>query len=348
MKALVTGATGFVGSYLIRALLHRGDSVRILARTAERGAALQSAGAEVCLGDLAEPNSFVGIAEGMDTVFHLARSPTSASVDVFRRIDVQGTEQLLIEAERAQVRRFVYASTLAGFPLADKRDGAVIDERCPIDESGLLGNYVRAKARAEGAVLAANSTGRIEGVIIRLGLVCGVGTNVLPAHVCQPVGPNWAILFGDGNVLLPLTYIDNAVDALILGATVPGIGGEIFHIVDDEALTQQEYLAGLRRLANGSPRVVRLPRIAYYAVGVLSEIAAAARRKEPATTRYRIRTRLKGVQWDCSKAKGKLRWRTRVPLEEGLLNTFRAYASARNASGRQQPDPPAQNSSSSR
>jgi nucleoside-diphosphate-sugar epimerase len=347
MKALVTGATGFVGSYLVRALLHRGDSVRILARTADRGAALQSAGAEVCLGDLAEPKSIVGIAEGMDTVFHLARSPTSASVDVFSRIDVQGTEQLLIEAERARVRRFVYASTLAGFPLADKRDGTVIDERCPLDESGLLGNYVRAKCRAEAAVLAANSTGRVEGVIIRLGLVCGVGTSVLPSHVCQPVGPNWAILFGDGNVPLPLTYIDNAVDALILGATVPGIGGETFHAVDDEPLTQQAYLAMLRRLANGRPRVVRLPRIAYYAVGILSEIAAAARKKEPATNRYRIRTRLKRVQWDCSKAKGKLRWRTRVPLQEGLVKTFRAYATARNVPKRQRPDPPAHSPSSS-
>src|SRR5450432_323027 len=71
LKALVSGATGFVGSHLVRALLHRGDSVRILARTAARAASLSAAGAEVCLGDLGEPKTLEGIAAGADVVFHL-------------------------------------------------------------------------------------------------------------------------------------------------------------------------------------------------------------------------------------------------------------------------------------
>ena len=66
---------------------------------------------------------------------------------------------------------------------------------------------------------AAHKRGGIETVIVRLGLVCGVGTSVLPAHVCQLLARDWVVLFGDGSVPLPLTYIDNAVDALILAAT---------------------------------------------------------------------------------------------------------------------------------
>jgi nucleoside-diphosphate-sugar epimerase len=326
VRTLVTGATGFLGSYLTRALIGRGDSVRILARTAERGGALQAAGAELRLGDLGEPSSLSRTAEGMDVVFHLVRSATTAAAEIFERVDVEGTKQMLIEAERAGVRRFVYVSTLAGYPLAQQRAGAVIDERVALDDTDKLGNYVRAKARAESAVLSANKRGGIEAVIVRLGLVCGVGASVLPAHVCQSFARDRVILFGDGNVPLPLTYIDNAVDALILAATVPGVAGESFNIVDDDVLTQQDYLALLKQTAGGRPHVLRLPTISYYALGLASEIAAAARQKEPTTNRYRIKTRLARVQWDCAKARRMLQWQPRVPLKDGLTTVFREYA----------------------
>jgi 2-alkyl-3-oxoalkanoate reductase len=328
MKSLVTGATGFVGSYLTRALIHRGDSVRILARTPERARALQAAGAEVRLGDLGQPGSVQGIAEGIDVVFHLA-SAIGASAEVFEQIDIRGTEQLLIEAERAGVRRVVYVGTLAGYPLARQSAGALIDERSPFDDTGLLGNYARAKSRAESLISAANRRGGIETVIVRLGLVCGVGASVLPAHVCQPLSRDWVVLFGDGNVPLPLTYIDNAVDALMLAATAQGVAGESFNIVDDDVLTQRQYLALLRQVAGQKPGVLRVPVISYYALGLVSEIAAAARKKEPTTNRYRIKTRLAHVRWDCSKAKHMLQWRPRVPLRDGLTTIFREYASTR-------------------
>ncbi len=327
-SALVTGGTGFVGSYLTRALLKRGDSVRILARNAERGKSLEALGADVREGDVGQPDCIAGIAEGVDVVFHLA-SAMAGSAEVFDRIDVRGTELMLAEAERAGVRRFVYVGTLAGYPLARQGDGAVIDERCPFDDTGLLGNYARAKARAEAAVMAAHARGRLEAVIVRLGLVCGVGASVLPAHVCQPAAKDWVIMFGDGRVPLPLTYIDNAVDALLLAASVPAAAGESFNIVDDEVLTQREYLDLMRRSAHGRPRVLRLPASAYYALGLVAEAAAAARKKEPSTNRYRIRTRLTHVGWDCTKAKRMLEWQPRVPLREGLARVFQDYASKR-------------------
>jgi len=329
MKALVTGATGFVGSYLTRALIRRGDSVRILARTPGRAGALQAAGAEVRVGDLGQTGSIKGIAEGIDVVFHLASAMGASAAEAFEQIDVRGTEQLLIEAERAGVRRIVYVGTLAGYPLSRQRAGAVIDEHSPFDETGLLGIYPRAKARAEALVLAAHKRGGIESVIVRLGLVCGVGARVLPAHVCQPLARDRVILFGDGSVPLPLTYIDNAVDALILAATVQGAAGESFNIVDDDVLTQQEYLALLRQVAGGRPQVLRLPAIFYYALGLVAEIAAAARKKEPTTNRYRIKTRLAHIRWECSKAKHMLQWQPRVPLRDGLTTVFREHVSTR-------------------
>ncbi len=323
-KILIVGGTGFVGSNLAHALLARGESVHVLARTTEKAAQLAAAGAEVRLGDLTVPETLKGVAEGMDVVFHLG-SAMYGSAATFERVDVQGTEHVVREAERAGVKRLVYAGTLAAYPLAQKADGSTIDERCAFDDTGKLGHYARAKTLAEEIVLAANKRGVTEGVIVRLGLVCGDGTSLYPPHVCQKIASDRVILFGDGSVPLPLTWIDNAVDALILGGTVPGIGGESFNIVDEDVLTQKDYLDLLQK-STGGPHVLKLPRIAYYAIAALSEVAAAARGKEASTNRYRVRTRLRSVRWDCSKAQNVLQWRPRASLREGLEQSFRAHA----------------------
>jgi predicted dehydrogenase/uncharacterized protein YbjT (DUF2867 family) len=323
---LVTGATGYIGAHLVRALLRQGDSVRILARNPSRTRLLQEAGAEVVVGDLGDEAGVAGIADGMDVVFHLG-SAISGSDALFERVDVQGTERLLTEAERAGVRRFVFAGTLSSYKLASQRDGAVLNEKCPIDQTGQLGGYARAKARAEEAIQAAQRRGRMECVVLRIGLVCGMGAPTLPAHVCRAMGSH-LLVFGDGRIPLPLTLIDNAVDALMQAGVVQGIGGEVFNIVDDDVLTQSQYLA-LYGEAIGEPlQILRLPRLAYYTLGALTEVMAALHKKEPATTRYRVRTRLRSVRWDCSKAHRMLQWQPRVPLRSGLTRSFRAAQEA--------------------
>lgn len=326
MRALVTGATGYVGSHLVRRLRGRGDAVRALARDAGRAARLAALGCEVRLADFAtEEPALVGSARGMEVVFHLV-SAMYGPRERFEQVDVRGTQRMLEESIRAGVRRFVYVSTLASYPLARLRDDAVVDERSPFDDSGLLGHYPRAKMQAEQAVAAANGRGGLECVVVRLGQVCGAGYDVFLPHVCQRVGARRVVLFGSGNVPLPLVHIDNAVDALIRAGEVRDIAGESFNVVDDERVTQREYLSLLRATTGGVPSVVRLPRIAYYAIGALSELAAAARHKEPATNRYRVRTRLRHVRWDCSKAKRMLQWTPRAPLRDGLAADFASYA----------------------
>jgi nucleoside-diphosphate-sugar epimerase len=324
LKALVIGATGFIGSALVRHLLQRGDSVRVLARDARAAAPLQQLGAEVRLGDLGIATSLAGLAEGMDAVFHLASVMRGSAAD-FERVDIRGTEQLLTEARRCGVGRFIYAGTLAGYPPIERRYDRVIDEYTPLDDSGRLGNYALAKARCERMVLAASGI-ETECVVVRLGLVCGGAANPFPPHVCRVIGRNWVVLFGNGGVPLPLVLIDNAVDALVLAATVRDVRGETFNVVDDDSLTQREYLEWLRQCTGGVPHVLRLPLAAYYALGLLSELSAKARHVEPETTRYRIRSRLARVRWDCSKAKRLLHWQPRVALREGLALSFRTYA----------------------
>ncbi len=366
MKALVTGATGLIGSQLVRALLCRGDSVRILARSASRAAPLRAGGAEVAIGDLGELDgasapsahgtpassadrgtsdgpagggnpadggsstgrcgsaNLSGLVKDIDIVFHLA-SAIHAPSETFERVDVRGTERLLEAAGCAGVKRFVFPGTLSSYDLAEVRPGTAIDERSPFGRIERLGNYARAKARAEAAVLAAHRRGKLEAAIVRLGLTCGLGASLFPAHVGR-LKANVLVMFGDGRLPLPLVLLDNAVDALILAATVPAAGGESFNIVDDEPVTQDEYLALLEQTTGSMPRVVKLPRAAYSALGAVTALAAAARGKEPETTPYRVRSRLRPVRWDCSKAHRILEWHSRVPLRDGLKQIFRAHA----------------------
>jgi len=326
LKALITGATGLVGTYLARALLRRGASVRILARTAERAEGLRQAGASVHVGDLVSPGRLCGITEGVDTVFHLASAMRGRAADL-QPVDVRGTEWLLGESQRTGTARFVYAGTLAAYPPGTTPGCSVVDERTPLDDSGLLGEYARAKVQCENLIHAATAAGKMQCVIVRLGWVCGIGADLFPPHVCVRLARNWVALFGDGRIPLPLTLADNAAAALVLAAETPGIGGETFNIVDDEVLTQRDYLELVKRHNDGRPRVLRLPRAAYYGLALTAELAGWLRGKPPQTTRYRIRSRLARVQWDCSKAKGMLHWQPASGLREGLAPTLRMHSS---------------------
>jgi nucleoside-diphosphate-sugar epimerase len=329
MRVLVTGATGLIGSELVRALLRRGDEVRILARSPVRAAPLVAAGAELVVGDLAEPRSLKGTCSGREVVFHLASAMRGSEAE-FRRVDVEGLCALTSEAERAAVRRLVFPGTLSSYDTAHMRDGAWLDEASPFDRSGRLGPYARAKAQAEEIVLAANKRRKFEGVIVRLGLTCGKAGEAFPPHVGRLVRPNLLVLFGDGTIPLPLVLLENAVEALILAATVPGIGGEAFNIVDAESVTQSEYVALHRRVTGTPVRVVRVPRLTYYTLGAATALAARLRSKEPAITPYRVRARLRPVRWNCSKAQQRLHWGSRVPLRTGLAAAFGGTAIAGN------------------
>jgi len=328
MRVLVTGATGFIGSELVRTLLRRGDEVRILARSAVRAAPLVAAGAELLVGDIADPRSLEQSCSGCEVVFHLA-SAIRGSEAAFRRVDIDGTRRLIAEAERAGVRRFVFAGSLSSYDVTQVRDGAWLDEANPFDRTGRLGHYARAKAEAEALVLEANKRGALEGVIVRLGLTCGKGADPFPPHVGRLVRPNLLVLFGDGSIPLPLVLLENAVEAIILAATAPGVAGEAFNIVDSESICQADYVQLYRRVTSAPLRVVRVPRFAYYALGAATALAARLRSKEPAITPYRVRARLRSVRWNCSKAERRLQWRSRVPLMTGLAAEFNSVKNSR-------------------
>jgi len=149
MQALVTGATGFVGSALARALALHGARVRCLSRPASRRDNLEGLDVEVAVGDLRDRASLARAIAGCDTLFHcaadyrlFARDPSELYAS-----NIDGTENMLAAAAEAGVARVVYTSTVGALGL--KQDGTPADEQTPVTLGNMLGHYKRSKFLAE-------------------------------------------------------------------------------------------------------------------------------------------------------------------------------------------------------
>ena len=135
MRVLVTGAAGFIGSHLTTRLLERGDEVRGLLMTGEADRGLEAAGTEIFRGDLTDPSSIAGVAEGCTKAIHCAnRTIDWGTREQFFSIGVDGTRNLLEECA-GKVERFVYLSSVAAYGLGvQMRD---FDEYIPLVKTGI-------------------------------------------------------------------------------------------------------------------------------------------------------------------------------------------------------------------
>src|SRR5437588_1233532 len=159
MKAFITGATGFVGSHVARALAAAGADLRLLVRASSRTDNIDALSGERAVGDLLRPETLAPALRGCDALFHVAsdyrlwmRHP-----EQMYRANVAGTEALLAAARQAGVRRAVVTSSVA--TIGFTRDGAPADEGSPVSLADMVGHYKRSKFMAEQAAIAAAGSG---------------------------------------------------------------------------------------------------------------------------------------------------------------------------------------------
>ena len=145
---LVTGATGHIGNVLVRELLNRGESVRVLVLPDEDLTPIKGLNVEIHYGNILDPQCLVNAVTGIDTVFHLAGiiSISSSHVEIVHKVNVEGTRNMVDAAMKAGVRRFIYTSSIHAFKRVPH--GMVIDETTPIDPDFSVGAYDRSKAEA--------------------------------------------------------------------------------------------------------------------------------------------------------------------------------------------------------
>jgi dihydroflavonol-4-reductase len=165
LKNLVTGATGHIGNVLVRQLLDRGETVRVLVLPHDDLSPLDGLDVNIAVGDILDETTLTRAMEGISRVFHLAGmiSIMPGQADYLEMINVGGTRNMLSAAREAGVKRFVYTSSIHA--LGCIPHGEIIDERFGFDPCRTMGDYDRSKAKASLLVLEAAKNG-LDSVIV--------------------------------------------------------------------------------------------------------------------------------------------------------------------------------------
>jgi nucleoside-diphosphate-sugar epimerase len=254
MKALVTGGTGFVGRYVVDALLAEGHRVSVFSRRGELPDALRDAGAECVQGDLRDFPSVEGALAGMEAVFHVGEikpvtSPSAAKMNV---------ELVSFMAERMRgegVRRFVFVSTISA---------AGVPSETPADEDtepALLmhDNYTEYKRKCEG--LLAEGAKEFEHVILRPAPVVGAGSRYLDAflRVMEKLAPLGIPFPGGGKSLAPFVQVRDLARAITLAGVREEAAGMVFHLTDGMRHTWHDFFRITAGALGKKLRMIPLP-----------------------------------------------------------------------------------------
>ncbi len=312
MKALVTGAGGFIGSHIASALLERGYKVRGLFYFGEDTRGLEKKGIEAVFGDLTDPGTIGGVADGIDIVFHLAtRTLDWGTKKQFESIMVGGTANLLAEC-KGKTGRFVYFSSVAAMGLGRDLAGVNEDEKritCGIP-------YCDTKIDAEDLVSDFCSSNDMEYTIVRPSNVTGPGsvwvTEVIDAFLRGPVP-----LINGGRAPGAFIYVENLVDGAIAAAESPKASGRTYFFRDDYDITWKEYLKRLGALVGKHPGP-SIPFGLAWRLGSLCETIFTPLGIRPPVTRLAAGVMGKDLSVDCIRAKTELGYKTKVSQESAM------------------------------
>jgi dihydroflavonol-4-reductase len=254
-RTLVTGATGFIGSHLVRALAARGDELRLLVRAASRLEHLQGVEFEVVTGDVLDRDSVRRALKGADRVFHVAGSTSMRSKDRewVRRLNVEGTRNVLEEALAAGVERAVHTSSIAAVGAAPP--GGAIDESASFNVGHLGIAYVNSKHEAELEAMRLYSAS-LPVVVVNPSFVFGPD---------DPTGTSMGLIRRFLLRRIPV-YVDGAINVVdvrdvaqgMLLADERGRPGERY-ILAARNFTLDRLFADLARISGVDPPALKLP-----------------------------------------------------------------------------------------
>lgn len=317
-RALVSGATGFLGGHLAQVLHGLGYRVRILVHRRMRVEHLLALGMEIVEGDLLDTASLVRAAAGQSIVFHTAGKVTDWGPRAeYFQVNAEGTRNVIAACRENCVARLVHVSSLSVLGLP--RTGELITEETPYPRS-LPDPYSASKKAAEQLVRAANGAGGLATTVVRPGVIWGPGDITIVPRLVELLRRGEMILIDGGRNLLGLSHIENLARVLVLAAELPAAAGQVFHVTDGEEITAREAVDALAAVV-GVPRArISLPYGAVYGIAALIEAAAliARRAPPPPMTRYGVRLVACHCRYDIGKARRELGYRPTVTFREGI------------------------------
>jgi nucleoside-diphosphate-sugar epimerase len=317
---LVTGATGFTGGHLARALAADGTRVRVIARSAARAREALPAGVEIVEGDLTDPAAVARAMEGVRTVYHIAamyRQAGHRDAD-YALVHVEATRLLLEAACSQRVSRFVHCSTVG---VHGHVASPPADEEAPYGPGDV---YQRTKLDGE---LLARSYHRDRGLpvtVARPTAIYGPGDRRL-LKLFRMIARRRFVVLGRGDIFYHMVHVDDLVRGLRLLGSHPLAPGQVFILGGERYYTLRE-IANLIAEAEGVPAPwLRLPARPFQIAGTLCEKVCIPLGIEPPIHRRRVDFFTKSRAFTIEKAVRLLGYRPRVSLPEGIRSTLEWY-----------------------
>jgi dihydroflavonol-4-reductase len=315
MKAFITGATGFVGSHVARALAAQGADLRLLVRPTSRLDNIADLRAETATGDLRDPESLKKAMAGCEFVFHVAadyrlwvRDP-----EQMYRSNVEGTRAIIRAAQESGVRRVIYTSSVA--TMGFTREGHIAGEDSPVSIKEMVGHYKRSKFMAEQIALEAGNS----------------GANVVVVNPTTPIGeydikptPTGRIVVDFLNRKFP-AYVDTGLNladvkevahghVLAMEKARPGQR----YILGGENLTLKQILDKLSALTGLRAPTMKVPHAVAMAFAVFDQVfTGTIRGKEPRATIDAVKMGRKKMFASSAKAERELGYKV-LPVEDAL------------------------------
>jgi dihydroflavonol-4-reductase len=325
MKAFITGATGFVGSHVARAVAADGAELRLLARPTSRTENIEDLRADVAIGDLCEPESLKKAMRGCDFVFHVAadyrlwvRDPRQ-----MYRANVDGTRAIIQAAQETGVRRVVYTSSVA--TMGFTREGHIAAEDSPVSLKDMVGHYKRSKFMAEEIALEAGRK----------------GANVVVVNPTTPIGEYDIKPTPTGRIVVDFlkrrfpAYVDTGLNLADVREVVRGHvlamekarPGERY-ILGGENLTLKQILDRLAALTGLPAPTMQVPHFVAMAFAVFDQFfTGAVLGKEPRATIDAVKMGRKKMFASSGKAERELGYKV-LPVEDALrraVDWFQAH-----------------------
>jgi len=328
-KAVVTGAGGFIGSMLVRKLVEKGYSVRSLVLKGAPETFLQDVDTEIVYGDITDPASLKPAFRGVDIAFHLAAMARDWGPKwLFRKLNYEGTLNVLDVAERAGVGRLLHVSTLGVHTYKPIFGG---DESVPRDSS--LNYYCLYKRLGEEEVRKRIEKNRIPITIVRPGIFpFGPRDTTSFYPLAQALEKGIFQFINGGRPRICVAYVENLADGMVAAAEHPKGVGETFIICDDEPPSWQDIIGafcdelGVRRPRFSVPAGALYP----FAAILMSLWKAFYLPGEPPLTFYRIGVASVDLYFTNEKTHRVLGWRPLVPFEEAVRRTVEWYRQVKN------------------
>jgi len=323
MKALVTGASGFIGRRLVRALARRGDEISCLVRPTSDTRPIRDLPVRFVVGDLGRPDSLAGAVDGMDGIFHLAAVIQAVEGPAFETVNALGTRNLIEACLRASSRpkRFVFVSSIAAAgPSAPGKPLTEADEPRPISA------YGRSKLAAERIALDAGTEMAV--TVVRPPNVLGPGSKEL-ASAFRLLRAGLFPAFGAGRQRTSLIDVDDLAAALILAAEHPQSAGKTYFVTDGRDYSWTEVAAAVAEEFGRRRFRVNVPFGAQLLAARLAEASARLTGGTPRLTREIVLS-ARDYSWvyDGSRIERELGFRPEFGLRESVRRAAEVLRSA--------------------